>query len=425
MKGKKYGFLLDEPSVKRWYDNMARGSLVTADTSLRRLGVLCGNFKKTPKELALMNEEELGNLLMDYVSSMEKNGYAGNYISQYVKAIKSWLNFNHKELKIRIKIKGVNDTPSLKNERTPTREELRSILLSSDKKARVAAVLMAHSGFRVEVLGNYTGDDGIRVMDFPEMEIKDGEIKFARFPTMLTVRKELSKTKHQYITFLGEEGCGYLRDYLGERLRAGEKINPESPIITPKIAKKSFIRSINIGDILRKAIRKAGLHWRPYVLRSYFDTQLMLAESKGLVLRDYRTFWMGHKGDIENRYTTNRNRLSDEVIEDMRESYSKALPFLETVNKPTENIEKIKDEFRKQLLLVSGYRQEEVEKMPYPTMSDDAFQATIRQRLLGAMVSNGNKQKVVNADDIEDCLSNGWEFVSNIPGDRAVMKLPF
>ena len=28
----------------------------------------------------------------------------------------------------------------------------------------------------------------------------------------------------------------------------------------------------------------------PYVLRAYFDTQLMLAESKGLVLEDYRSF---------------------------------------------------------------------------------------------------------------------------------------
>jgi hypothetical protein len=46
----------------------------------------------------------------------------------------------------------------------------------------------------------------------------------------------------------------------------------------------------------------AGFGWRPYVLRAYFDTQLMLAESKGLVLRDYRQFWMGHKGDMEARF---------------------------------------------------------------------------------------------------------------------------
>ena len=43
----------------------------------------------------------------------------------------------------------------------------------------------------------------------------------------------------------------------------------------------------------------------------------MLAESKGMVLRDYRQFWMGHKGDIENRYTTNKQKLPESVIEDM------------------------------------------------------------------------------------------------------------
>ncbi|NIM44298.1 MAG: site-specific integrase, partial [Nitrososphaeria archaeon] len=81
---------------------------------------------------------------------------------------------------------------------------------------------------------------------------------------------------------------------------------------------------------IRVAIRKAGFPWRPYVLRSYFDTQLMLAESKGLVLRDYRQFWMGHKGDIENRYTTNKQRLPEEVVEDMREAYRRSQDYLQT-----------------------------------------------------------------------------------------------
>lgn len=66
---------------------------------------------------------------------------------------------------------------------------------------------------------------------------------------------------------------------------------------------KPFIRAVNIGDIIRGAMRRGSFSWRPYVLRSYFDTQLMLAGSKGFVLRDYRKFWMEHKGDIENRYT--------------------------------------------------------------------------------------------------------------------------
>jgi hypothetical protein len=52
----------------------------------------------------------------------------------------------------------------------------------------------------------------------------------------------------------------------------------------------------------------------------------MLAESKGLVVHDYRMFWTGPKGDIENRYTTNKHRLLESLIEDMCEAYKLRLP---------------------------------------------------------------------------------------------------
>ncbi|MEM4234095.1 MAG: hypothetical protein QXU75_02990 [Candidatus Methanomethylicaceae archaeon] len=137
---------------------------------------------------------------------------------------------------------------------------------------------------------------------------------------MVVVRRELSKAGHQYFTFIGKEGYAYLKDYLEGRIRSGERLTPASPVVRPKGTRKPFIRTTNISDIIRAAMRKAGFPWRPYVLRSYFDTQLMLAESKGLIIRDYRQFFMGHKGDIENRYTTNKCRLPPDVVEDMRPS---------------------------------------------------------------------------------------------------------
>ena len=70
----------------------------------------------------------------------------------------------------------------------------------------------------------------------------------------------MSKAQHQYFTFLSEEGCEYLKDYLEERIRKGETVDGESPIITPKYEVKPFIRAINIGDIIRGAIRKADSH---------------------------------------------------------------------------------------------------------------------------------------------------------------------
>lgn len=123
---------------------------------------------------------------------------------------------------------------------------------------------------------------------------------------------------------------------------------------------RRFISNTKIRSAIRKAIRKAGFGWRPYVLCAYFDTQLMLAKSRGLVLRDYRQFWMRHKGDIEARYTTNKRRLPLKVIEDMREAYRRSEEFLSTAAPEASSENKIKDELRRQLLLVAGFKPEEV-----------------------------------------------------------------
>jgi hypothetical protein len=66
--------------------------------------------------------------------------------------------------------------------------------------------------------------------------------------------------------------------------------------------------------MIRKSIRMAGFSWRPYVLRRYFDSRMMLAQADGLIIRDFRVFWMGHKGDIEHTYTLNK-KLSSDIIE--------------------------------------------------------------------------------------------------------------
>jgi len=417
----KYAYLLEDEDVRRWFDNLSRGSKVTADVSLRRLGSFCELHGITPRGLASMKDRELHNLLMDHVTSAEKKGYAGSYISSSMKALKSWLVYNRREIKVNIKIKGVDDTPTLRDERVPTRAELRGIFLSGDKKARVACVLIAHSGLRINTLGNYDGEDGLRVKDLPEMKVEGDSVIFEQTPTLVVVRRELSKAGHQYFTFLGEEGCDYLKDYLEERIRDGEEITSNSPTITPKLRMKPFIRDVNIGDMIRAALRKAGFPWRPYVLRSYFDTQLMLAESKGLVLRDYRQFWMGHKGDIENRYTTNKQRLPESVVEDMRESYRRSQEYLQTT-KPEASEERLREAFRKQLLLVAGFSQDEVEKMDLSSMSDGELQTIIRGRLLGEKADDCITQKVVSVDDVESYLEQGWEFIATLPNGKVIIK---
>jgi len=417
-----YRALLEDPDIDRWHKNLARGSQVTADVYLRRLGNFSETTGITPKQLTSMNEEQLHNLFLDTVTEMEKK-YAGSYIKSVTKAIKSWLQHNGIEVKREIKIRGAEDTPTLKDEKVPTQAELKKIFLSTDLKGRTASVLVAHSGLRLETIGNYLGDEGLRIKDLPELKIEGESVEFEQIPTIVIVRKELSKAGHQYFSFLTEEGCGYLKDYLEMRMREGEKLDKDSPIVTPKQRMKPFIRSTNVGDVIRDGIRKAGFPWRPYVLRSYFDTEMMLAESKGLVLRDYRQFWMGHKGDIEHRYTLNKSRLPEKVVEDLREAYRRSQEYLQTTTPESASEEKLRDSFRNQLLLVAGFTKEEVDQMD-PGMDDAQFQETVRRRLLGQVKGAEASQRVVPVGDVDKYLTKGWGYVASLPGKRVILKEP-
>jgi len=42
-------------------------------------------------------------------------------------------------------------------------------------------------------------------------------------------------------------------------------------------------------------MRRAGVYKRPYVLRAYFDTNMIIAESKGKISHPHLQFLRGHK----------------------------------------------------------------------------------------------------------------------------------
>lgn len=48
-----------------------------------------------------------------------------------------------------------------------------------------------------------------------------------------------------------------------------------------------------ITDTIRECMRAAGVRKRPYVLRAYAETQLIIAESKGKISHPYLQFVAG------------------------------------------------------------------------------------------------------------------------------------
>jgi hypothetical protein len=272
-----------------------------------------------------------------------------------------------------------------------------------------------------ELLGNDLGTEWLTIRDLPDLALKGSKVKFAGLPALIVVRPELSKAGHRYLTFLSEEGCGYLRDYLEERLRQGEKLDGESDLLSPKRAKKRFVRTINIGDGIRKAIRAAGFRWRPYNLRAYFDTQLLLAESKGKVAHDYRVFWMGYKGSIEARYTTNKGRLPKAMVDDMREAYGRCEPFLATV--PTKQRANAEANVAKVMLIGLGYTEEALAKIDFENLDPKEFQDLVRKKM-AAPGANAPRQRVVGLEDVPRLLEQGWTVAMALNHSQAVLNPP-
>jgi len=107
-----------------------------------------------------------------------------------------------------------------------------------------------------------------------------------------------------------------------------------APVGRNSAKKTRFITTRNVSREIRETMRPK-FNWRPYVLRAYFDTQLLLAESHGKITHPYRGFFMGHTGDIESRYTTNKGVLPVSLVKDMRQAFIRCEPYLCTVQEKT------------------------------------------------------------------------------------------
>jgi len=424
----------------RWYDNNCRGSEYTGREYARVLYRLLNKLDHNPSsilELDRSKTDHLKNLMLDFITEQQKgtaeNKKSVTYLASYIKILNSWLTHNNRQPIRGIKLGNMNHRPTLENERVPTKSELKQLFHYAMTRGRVSIALIAFSGLRPKVLGDRTGTDGLKLKDLPEVRIDSGQILFDDMPIRINVRAPLSKNKIKYMTFLGLEGCDYLKSYLEMRIASGEELTPESAIITYKegyiqtgydqdqYRQSQHITTKTATKEIREAIR-SKYTWRPYVLRSYFDTQLLIAENHGKISHPYRQYFMGHKGDIEAVYSTNKGILPDHVIDDMRKTYNACIEYLETTEKST-NEDRIRDDFTRQLLLVAGYSPEELESIDL-NLDDNDFQETVRKKLLGSMVNNGNRQRVVKIEDIEEFIEKGWEYVAKITDEKVIMKLP-
>jgi hypothetical protein len=431
---KKYAHLLDNADVRRWYENLQARSIITATVYLRTLGRFCALNDTSPQQVIdVADTKAFRDTFIDFVRQLEREGKAGSYIVRFKKVLHSWLTYNNITTKLRVNIRGEHDVPTLTNERIPSKEELDKILRMATPRARISCALMAFSGLRPQTLGNYLGTDGLRLGDFPEAEITRDKIEFSIVPSQLMIRRGLSKARHQYLTFISKQTITFIHEYLMQRITHGEILKSETSLlgVDPRGGhKNAFLRTTLVTRDIKEAIVKAGYTWRPYVLRAYYDTNMIIAESKGKITHPYVQFFMGHKGDMEARYSTNKARLPPDMIDDMRQRFLACEPFFSTVTQPLEQASIIKQAKIEALKSIAsslfGIDLMEVkvglERKQHQTLNADEEIQLFENEIKKMRETEDDPQIIIPEAELEIYLQDGWEFVSVLPSQKILIR---
>lgn len=339
-RAKWYPLYKEDEDFRLWFDNLSRGSPTTAIDRARVLYRFMGLQGWSLDELTDRikgDRDRFEKLLISFVGQLEKAGYAPGTIDNYLKAVKSWANWNGVKFVRKIKISNRNSTPTLDAEKVPTVSQVQDIRSSATFRGRICVGAVAYGGLRPEVLGHQHIKDGLRLGDLPELDF--GALEFETIPTLVVVRPGLSKAKHKYRTFFPKETCRDILAFLEKRTSHGEVLTEKSPVasVNPNLRRGHWgygsdlenrhIRTTIVSRDIRSAMRPT-YSYRPYVLRSFFSTRLLMAVSDGVLDNNYRIYWMGQKGSMAARYSSNKAELPDDLIENMRAAYSRSRRFL-------------------------------------------------------------------------------------------------
>lgn len=462
--------------IKRFYENTRAGSPLTANYYIANLGLFLeyvngieGSLFTTDRdkwlkimkdaperliEMASSNPNQYADTYIDFVRKKEQEGKSGSGIAVLMQSVVSFLEFNRVAGKVKLKIGNKNVRPVKDNEHVPTNEELATILRQARTKTGLMISLMAFSGVRPEVIGNFDGTDGLRISDLLDLNIESGKVKITKMPLRIRVRTSLSKNNREYYTFLSKEGCIYLKEYLEQR----KDLKSDSPLIVPaQTSDRSFLATDYVSRFIKDAIMKSGFSWRPYVLRRYFVTQLALAESKGLITHSWRQFITGHNGDMESVYED-----MSAHTEEIREAYEKSTKFLGTVSYEISKEEIDREVVKGMLKYFGNQNEDEISKIITSEPDKiaekvwESFEKAYQERVANVYESqlridgepekvlteetkkmweliesdikrlknrkNGGRQVAVPSEYVQAYLEAGFEFIAAI-GDKAVMRL--
>ncbi|MCI4323788.1 MAG: hypothetical protein L3K03_07220 [Thermoplasmata archaeon] len=434
----RHAALLADRKVRSWWEARSLRSRLSADTYLRQFGFLLEKTDLDPAKivsLAKADPDALRDRLVRYAAQMKKEGRLDSYISKFFEGLKSYLRFH------RVAFDGFPSLSpikgeSLATERVPTPEELAGVLEHLSIRGRVAALFMAHSGVRPSVLGSYQAESGLTLGDLPDLKLGNPPA-FAEVPFVVRVPAHLSKTRAAYVTFGSSQLAATFLAYLTERREGGESLTPASPVLSvrstrgvaerrradPRYA-RGFVVTKAVVQEIHDALKSSapdGVRWRPYVLRAYCSSRLLMAEGAGKMTRDLREAILGHDLGISGRYTLGK-RWGEETLRDARASFKRAEAYLSPSSRSEVNGDEAVGRALKILLLARGVPEKTLAGLDLTGKDDEQLKEIVRN--LGAAAEPARPaERAVSVADMPALLDAGYSLVAM--NDRtAVVRAP-
>ena len=138
---------------------------------------------------------------------------------------------------------------------------------------------------------------------------------------------------------------------------------------------------------------------------------------------------MGHKGDIEATYST-KKKLSDDIIEQMRQSYKKCEKHFATQSKSIQEEDTAKKLREYTIIMFEAtfnIKLKKEKKEELLLLNTDNFQEELKRiasERKTEILNNGNRQKIIPIEEIEKYINEGWEYITQLPNGKAIIKIP-
>ncbi len=367
---------------------------------------------------------DLTQMIIDWRRKLIRDGRAPKTLHRYNSGLKKWLDLNDILEYVdwnRVKKKAPLPVGRVITEdRIPTKEELRKIILNAGRKMRTLIMIAATSGIRIGAL----------------IRLKLGDIDLESYPdiAIIKIRPELSKNRIGYYTLITGEARKILEEYLEWRRKKGDKLDEDSWLFPSKDPSK-HIKYKSVGEDFRRILKRTGLavkarksHFHEihlHSLRKFFRSMLEGYLTKSEIMR-----LMGQAGEKGEGYLDGAyfRPLEKELIEKYRAAQFR-LSILEEKMPMHEKREVVRS-LLKIFAPMIGLSELEIEEILKRTKNLDEITEKIREKMeFKKLKTNGGiKRKdiiiVRSEKELIKKLEEGYEIVRELNDGRIILRSP-